>query len=390
MIQIQDKGKCCGCTACKSICPKECITMTPDEEGFLYPIVDTTACINCGLCEKVCPILNKVNIPKQSKTAYVVQTSDIDVLKNSTSGGFSDALYRTILDKGGYVCGCIYDKKWMPYHIITNDYEKLPLFRGSKYAQSNLNDIFVKIKQLLRKDKYVCFVGTPCQVAGLKKYLQKEYTKLITVDLVCRSIPSPALLSAYLKWQEKKYKSQIQYVNHRNKTYGYHHGTLVIRFKNGRTYSGSNRIDPFMKTFHSDVCSRPSCYECVFKTKTRCSDFTVFDSWQPESLSAQIEDNNLGYSNVIIHTNKGWSIFQNMHGIDKWETSAEKMFQFTGGMESETVNRPQGREEFYKKLIIDGFEKTVFDFINITNKDQLIEKIKMILYKIGLLHLIRK
>ena len=386
MIQIQNKEKCCGCTACKSICPKECITMAPDEEGFLYPIVDVTTCINCGLCEKVCPILNKVNVPKESKIAFVVQTSDIEVLQDSTSGGFSDALYKTVLDNGGYVCGCIYDKKWMPRHIITNDYEKIPFFRGSKYAQSNLDDIFVKIKQLLQEDNYVCFVGTPCQVAGLKKYLQKEYTKLITADLVCRSIPSAKFLNAYLKWQEKKYKSQIQYLNHRNKTYGYHHGTLVIKFKNGKTYSGSNRVDPFMKIFHNDVCSRPSCYKCVFKTKTRCSDFTVFDSWQPELLSAQIKDNNLGYSNVIIHTDKGWNVFQNMHGIDKWETSAEKMFQFTGGMESETIKQPSEREGFYKKLTIDGFEKTVFSFVDITNKDQLIEKMKFILYKIGLLH----
>lgn len=390
MIEIKDKEKCCGCTACYNICPRGCISMISDEEGFLYPIVNAELCINCGLCEKVCPTLNKQNLPIESKGSFIVQTQNEEALKESTSGGFSDVLYRYILDQGGYICGCVYDNEWMPHHIITNNFGKLSQFRSSKYAQSRLDIIFSEIEQLLVNNNLVCFIGTPCQVSGLKSYLRKDYERLITVDLVCRSIPSPFLLKQYLNWQEEKNASKIQYLNCRNKTYGYHNGTLVIKFENGKTYSGSNRVDPFMKAFHSNICSRPSCYECVFKTPTRCSDFTIFDCWQPESLSEGMKDNNKGYSNVIIYTEKGYEIFEKLRGIDKWETSPSKMFQFTGGMESKTVNRPKAREEFYQKLEVEGFEKAIYEFISVTKRDRLIEKVKINFYKAGILYLIRK
>ena len=390
MIQLTDKENCCGCTACYSICPRGCISMMPDEEGFLYPIVNVKLCNNCGACESVCPILNKPNLPIESKGAFIVQTQREETLKDSTSGGFSDVLYRYILDQGGYICGCVYDNEWMPHHVVTNDPEKLSQFRGSKYAQSRLDNIFAEIKELLTNSELVCFVGTPCQVSGLKNYLRRDYERLITVDLVCRSIPSPLLLKQYLNWQEEKNSSKIQFLNCRNKTYGYHNGTLMIKFENGKKYSGSNRVDPFMKAFHSDICSRPSCYKCVFKTPTRCSDFTIFDCWQPERLSEKVKDNNKGYSNVIIHSSKGFEIFRELRGINKWKTSSTKMFQFTGGMESKAVIRPEARKMFYQKLIVNGFEKTIYEFIDITIKDQLIEKMKMFFYKIGILYLIRK
>lgn len=390
MIEIKDKTKCCGCTACYNACPKECISMVSDMEGFLYPKVNTTLCINCGLCESVCPILNKPNIPEKSVGSFIVQTQDEDILKESTSGGFSDVLYSCILDQGGYICGCLFDSEWMPRHEVTNNRNQLSQFRSSKYAQSRLDDIYSKIKCLLKSDKVVCFVGTPCQVSGLKSFLQKDYEKLVTVDLVCRSIPSPLLWRKYLNWQEEKYKSKIQYINCRHKTYGYHNGTFLLEFKNGAKYSGSNRVDPFMKAFHSNICSRPACYKCEFKTKTRCSDFTVFDCWYPEKLSKNIKDNNKGYSNVIIHSNKGYKIFEKLKNIEKWEASSTQMFQFTDGMEYKSVKLPDVRKVFYQELMKKGFGKTIDKFINISLGDRVIEKMKIALYKTGILYVIRK
>lgn len=389
MIRIDDKTKCCGCSACLNICPKKCIEMKSDEEGFVYPVVKEDSCIHCGLCEKVCPIKNEVKLPTASKAAYVVQSMDDSVLIESTSGGFSDELYKFVLASGGYVCGCIYDKEWMPHHVITNNIKDLPLFRSSKYAQSRLDGgVFSQIKELLGNEKTVCFVGTPCQVAGLKNYLMRDYEKLITVDLVCRSIPSPLLLKEYLSWQEDRYQSKIELLNCRSKTYGYHNGSLIINFQNGKRYSGSNRVDPFMKAFHNDICSRPSCYDCVFKTPTRCSDFTVFDCWRPESLNAQITDNNKGYSNVIIHTEKGVEIFNALKGICSYETGAKKMFCYTGSMESRSVSKPRERDCFYYELNQYGFSATVNKYVDISVKDRFIERMKYILYKLGVLRLI--
>ena len=225
------------------------------------------------------------------------------------------------------------------------------------------------------------FVGTPCQVAGLKAFLQKDYEKLITVDLVCRSIPSPTLWRRYLDWQEKRYKSKIKKVACRKKTYGYHSGALEIEFENGKRYVGSNRIDYYMKSFHSDICSRYSCYNCNFKTKHRCSDFTVFDCWEPQTVAtAQLCDNDCGFSNVIVHTDKGKDMLYSIKDIFINEADAEKMFCFTGGMESKSIDKKSERETFYKDVDDFGFCNGVKKYVKVSTLDFVIESLKPVKY----------
>lgn len=261
-----------------------------------------------------------------------------------------------------------------------SEIEKL---RSSKYAQSGLNTIFSQIETLLKHDKKVVFTGTPCQVAGLRSFLRKDYTNLYLIDLVCRSIPSPKLWKAYLEWQKEKYGADITAINCRSKTYGYHSGTLTIDFANGKHYSGSNRVDFYMKSFHHDICSRPSCYECRFKTVQRCSDFTVFDSWQPQMVTqAQFDDNNKGYSNVIVRSEKGQKLLNELQGIVTMNADAEKMFFYTGNMESKSIDMPVERAEFYQNIDKFGFEKGIRIACKVTLTDQIIEGLKPIRYKI--------
>ncbi|MEG0663745.1 MAG: Coenzyme F420 hydrogenase/dehydrogenase, beta subunit C-terminal domain [Clostridia bacterium] len=383
MIEIKNKEKCCGCTACYNICPKNCITMEPDNEGFLYPIVDKTTCINCNLCEKVCPIkkCEEINTSKKPK-ACVVQNTSLEILKNSTSGGVIDALNKYVIDKNGFAVGVAYDDDFMPYHEITDKYDNTIKFRGSKYAQSRLNNIFKNILELLNKGELVLFTGTPCQVSGLKSYIQKDYKNLITVDLVCRSVPSPLLFKHYLNWQKKRYKSEIVSMNCRNKTYGYHNGSLVINFKNGKKYSGSNRVDLFMKSFHNDICSRPSCYDCQFKTVNRVSDFTVFDCWKPNIVTNNaINDNNKGYSNVFLHTSKAENIINQLQNIKIWPSNIDLVLEYTGNMESTSIKKNEKRDMFYNVLNKSDFETCIKQFIKISKKDYFIESLKPILLK---------
>lgn len=379
MIDIKDKAKCCGCTACANACPKKCIEMKADEEEFLYPVVDESICIDCGICEKICPIKNKVAVPEKSVGAYVVQSTKKDVLDSCTSGGFADIIGNLVIESGGAVFGVEYDESFMPMHGCAENSDDLKKFRNSKYAQSRLERTFSDVKKRLQDGQLVLFTGTPCQVGGLKSFLRKDYENLITLDLVCRSIPSPLLFSKYLEWQRKKYKSEIKSLSCRNKTYGYHSGSLVIHFESGKTYSGSNRVDPYMKSFHHDVCSRPSCYDCAFKTKTRCSDFTVFDSWRPEVVAEGLKDDNRGFSNVIVHTDKGEMLISKLKNAQVWKADAEKMFEFTGGMESRSVNKPESRATYYKILAESGFAATVKKHVSITLKDCIIESLKPIL-----------
>ena len=399
MISIHKKEDCCGCTACANVCPKKCIVMEPDEEGFLYPQVKKDLCIDCGLCEKVCPVkfppIKKSDEYKDEQLdAVVARTKSKDFLRASTSGGFVNELNLYTLSREGYVCGCVFDTDFLTKHYITNNKEEFIRFCGSKYVQSNLSDCFTKIKGFFYYFVQLCFTGTPCQVAGLKTFLRKEYDNLITVDLVCRSIPGSSLYKKYLQFQEAKYKSKIKKINFRNKTYGYHSGSLTIEFENGKKYSGSNRVDLYMKAFHSDIASRPSCYECKFKTKKRCSDFTVFDSWRPDRVALlPCKDDDNGYTNVILHSEKAKHIIQQLSNLEIYSADADKMFLYAGGMESNSIIKTEKRDKFFRGLqdvSKENFSEYIKSFVSITKKDIIIEKSKSFLYKTGLLRLINK
>ncbi len=371
---------CCGCTACVYACPIMAVKMELDSEGFLYPMVDHNLCVECKKCEQVCPLLTPQKLPEKFEGSVVAQSKCEDVLRESTSGGFVDALCKYVIENKGYVAGVTFDENFMPHHKIVNTYEEAKKFRNSKYAQSNLGNIFSEIKALLNDGEKVMFVGTPCQVGGLKTFIGHN-ENLITVDLVCRSIPSSKLWEMYLDFQTKRYKSSVMNVYFRKKTYGYHSGTLEIEFENGKHYKGSNRVDYYMKSFHSDICSRPSCYECNFKTKHRVSDFTVFDCWYPDLVSENaVKDNDKGFSNVLVHTKKGMEILQNLNEINVYPANAEKMFLYTGGMESKSIDYKENRKVFYNEINKYGFEKAIKRQIKVSFLDRLIEIIKPFYY----------
>jgi coenzyme F420-reducing hydrogenase beta subunit len=327
-------------------------------------------------------VLNRPDLPDTYAAAAVTQSSSSEVLNECTSGGFIDALYRHVLERlNGYAVGVAFDDHYLPEHVITDSYETAKKFRNSKYAQSKLGTVFTDIKQLLMAERTVVFVGTPCQVAGLKSFLGRDYSNLIAVDLVCRSIPSPKLWRCYLDWQEDRYQSKIKQISCRKKTYGYHSGTLEILFENGKRYSGSNRVDYYMKGFHHDICSRYSCYHCPFKTKHRCSDFTVFDSWYPTQVTGEpMQDNNRGFSNVIVHTAKGKALLPEIQDIKIYQADPEKMFNFTGGMESRSIQLPAVRSVFYADLNSIGYINTAKKHVSVSVIDRCIEAIKPILY----------
>ena len=382
-IDTNCKENCCGCTACVSVCPKNAIEMISDEEGFKYPKVDKTKCINCNLCEKVCPYKNKEKYYYYETKGFLIQNKNYDVLNNSTSGGFFDSISKYIVKNKGFVCGATFEDNFVVRHEIYSNMENINKFRESKYVQSDMNNCFIKIKKLLESGNVVCFSGTPCQVVGLKRYLRKEYDNLFTVDFCCRSVPSPILLEEYKKYQESKYKSKIVDFHFRKKTYGYHHGTLRINFANGKEYNGSNRVDLYNKTFHSDKCSRLSCYNCIAKGIQRESDFTIFDSWNPSLLNEHIKDNDLGYTTLFIQSEKGMKLFDEhlKKDFDVYKIDVKNASKLTGGMLENSIKFSDERNNFYKDLIKDGYKKHVMKYINVTLKDYLIEKLKIIIYK---------
>lgn len=198
MIEIKDKSQCCGCNACVQRCPKQCIAMCEDEEGFLYPEVDEAICIDCGLCENVCPVINQADarIPLQ---VYAAKNTDEKIRMHSSSGGVFSILAEQTIKQGGVVFGARFDENWEVKHDYTETIDGVSVFRGSKYVQSKTGDTFKQAEQFLKQNRKVLFSGTPCQIVALKRYLKKEYENLLLVDFICHGVPSPGVWRKYLK-----------------------------------------------------------------------------------------------------------------------------------------------------------------------------------------------
>ena len=398
MINIECKKNCCGCSACMNKCPKKAITMKADDEGFLYPCIDKSKCINCNLCEKVCPIINngkfKVEKNKFSIKSYAIRCNNKETLKKSTSGGFFTPISNYVLDNGGYIVGVTYDEKLNIFHKIidNNSKDELKKMVGSKYVQSDMGTTFSKVKELLEKGKMVLFSGTPCQVEGLLLYLGKEYDNLITVDVICHGVPSQKLWKIYANLKEKKYNSKIKSFNFRNKTYGYHSGSMKLVFANGREYYGSARTDEMLKSFFTEISSRPSCYECKFKKMHHKSDFTIFDCWSASKLNKNIKDDDKGYTNLFINTRKGNEFFNNNLKDEyvMYETDYNKALEMDGIMILNSAIPHKNRDCFYIDLNEETFDSRIRELIPISKKDRILEASKKYLYKMHILQFMKK
>jgi len=309
MIDITDKTKCCGCGSCKNVCPEQCIRMLADEKGFLYPQVEKNNCINCGLCNKICPVMNNKG-NEEEKTAYASYNVDDSVRKVSSSGGIFGLLAENVIKKGGVVFGAAFSSDYKSvYHTGVDNLKDLPKLFGSKYLQSDTGNSFKEAESLLKENKYVLFVGTPCQIAGLKSYLRKDYQRLITADVICHGVPSPQIWSDYSSAQERLSGSKLNGVSFRDKRSGWSHSViLLLRFNDGKeSYRPSNK-DYYIKGFLSNLYLRDSCYDCRFKGKKVSSDITLGDFWGIEKILPEFSDDK-GASAVIINTVKGEEIF---------------------------------------------------------------------------------
>lgn len=209
MISVIEKNNCCGCSACEQKCPKKCITMMEDEEGFFYPHVNKVKCIECGLCEKVCPVIN-VGENEQKITAYAAYVNDKNVRMKSSSGGMFTLFAQKILNENGVVFGAAFDQNFMVHHIYIESEENLSKQQGSKYLQSRIENTYRETEQYLNSGRKVLFTGTACQIAGLKQFLMKEYDNLYTVDVLCHGVPSSKLWKHYLEYQEECYGSSVK------------------------------------------------------------------------------------------------------------------------------------------------------------------------------------
>lgn len=355
MIQISDKVNCCGCNACGDICSKNAITFKTDNEGFWYPEVDKEKCVDCHLCERVCPILqidNLKNNDMEKPVCYAAQSKNLESLFNSTSGSAFATFAEKIYKDKGYVGGAVFNDDFSVQQFISNDKADLEILRNTKYVQSNSEGFFKQVKALLNAGEKVLVCGLPCQMAGLRSFLKKDYENLIIVDLICLGINSPRILPAYLKWQEQKHGSKIVYYKAKNKELGWRQLTTKIVFENGDVEYDKRGTNYFTQGFISThAFARPSCYECKFKGFPRIADITIGDFWGAEKNVGKEYDNDLGTSIILINTEKGSEFYKSV--LPKFKYKQVELKAVTEGNKAllQSLSKPLiNREKFYEDL----------------------------------------
>ncbi|MBE7076191.1 MAG: 4Fe-4S dicluster domain-containing protein [Clostridiales bacterium] len=305
----KDKKDCSGCYACASICPKGCIEMTYDEEGFWYPKINNLKCINCGLCKKICPVLNKKKKEESEPKAYAAYNKDLEVRLKSSSGGIFSVLAEKILDNGGVVFGVGFNKDFEVEHQAIENKEDLSKLRISKYVQSRIGNCFVQAKKFLDAGRQVLFTGTACQIAGLLSYLQKDYDNLFTQDIICHGVPSPLVWKNYVQYREEKAGAKTEQIIFRRKYSDNKKVHFYYKFENGNEHKTIYYRDPMLKLFFLNKCLRPSCHACSFKNKNRQADITLADFWGVKNVAPDMDDDK-GTSLVIVHSQKGQQVFE--------------------------------------------------------------------------------
>lgn len=348
MIDITDKSKCCGCTACVQRCPKQCIVMHEDKEGFLYPKVDTAKCIDCGLCEKVCPVLNVAD-DRLPQKVLVAKNKNEQIRKTSSSGGIFTILAEQVINDGGVVFGARFNEEWDVIHSYTETIEGLAAFRGSKYVQSNIGDSYKKAEMFLKGGRKVLFSGTPCQIAGLKRYLRKEYENLLIVECVCHGVPSPKVWKEYLKEVKANCgANSILDVCFRDKSTGWKSYSVSYKCKSKqdlyKLYSAQYYENPFMQAFLADFILRPSCYSCIAKAGSSGADIALADFWGIENVLPEFDDDK-GCSLLIDYS--GRAPYEN--GCELFAASYDDAVKYNPAV-VRSVNKPLNRDFFFHRL----------------------------------------
>ena len=408
MINIKNKKDCCGCSACVQKCPKQCISLYEDNEGFLYPRVNTVSCINCGLCERVCPVLNQAE-ERTPMEVFAAKNPNEEIRKESSSGGIFTLLAEQTIDTGGVVFGVKWNEHFEAVHAYAETQEALADFRGSKYVQSQTGDTFKQAEVFLKQGRLVLYSGTPCQIAALKLYLKKEYDNLLTVDIICHGTPSPGVFRWYLneelqmtsaRQNDKKPKFsnpsaitsitkadilakeqgfKIKDIRFRDKQLGWKKFSFTLALENlsaiqNNEISISSPLNEnaFLRGFLANIYLRPSCYACPAKSGKSGSDITLADYWGIQSIMPELDDDR-GVSAITINSTKGQNA---LHSTDaELYTAPYEDLCAKNPSLLHSCKIPEKREAFFKFT-----KKTFFNHINRLLKVSLIQRIKWRLY----------
>lgn len=374
-IKLADRKYCNGCSSCAAICPKAAISMIADAEGFKYPNIDTTRCCGCNKCVATCPALNRL-IPRTPMLVYAAKAIDDMVRLASSSGGVFPLLAKEIIGRGGTVFGAGWNKTWRVVHMAVDSEVGLSDIMGSKYVQSDVCNTYSEARCLLDKGQYVMFIGTPCQIAGLKAYLGKDYIKLLAVEIICHGVPSPLAWEKYLEQRIKEsledktsssqcsqsLGAQILRISSRNKKYGWKRYALSVNFANKKVYLRDVQSDIYLRGFLAELYTRPSCHGCLCRELRSGADITLGDYWGVDGRFPSFDDDK-GVSLVLINTLKGMNLFESIScSIVKLESDYSHACIVNPSLAKSVAPHPR-RNQFFRRIGFCEFDNLVTDLL---------------------------
>lgn len=294
--------------------------------------------------------------------AYVAYCIDNKILDESSSGGIFTLISNCIIDKGGVVYGASFNDKLEVVHTRVDKKEDLYKLRGSKYVQSLLRDSYKNTLQDLENDKYVLYTGTPCQIAGLKEFLKKDYEKLYTQDIICHGVPITKVWNMYKFYLNKKYNSELKKISFRDKSKGWQSYLIKLDFENGKIVKERFQDNLYMKAFLNNLILRKSCYNCKYKNKERMSDITLADFWGVTNVCPEMY-NESGTSLVIIYSRKGQELLDTIKKEIRFKCiDLDEAIKYNPAM-IKSVDYNKYKDNFLEELKKNDFKKTVNKFI---------------------------
>ena len=369
MIDKVSVQECAICGACINACPVDAISLDKVHLDFRYPQINEDICIHCNRCEKACPILGNKGKPDEGDPVAFAAKSENDPMRmRSSSGGVFYELADQMLRDGGYVCGAVFDEEFHVKHILSNAKEDMLRMMGSKYAQSDVGYCYREVKDVLEKGCKVLFSGCPCQVAGLRTFLGKEYPNLVLVELICHGIPSDHMLQTYIGMQERKYGARLTRMEFRNKKKGWHNSSVRMEFGHHRTYSKPEAADAYMNGFLGSVTLKPTCYQCHFRNFTAGSDIILGDFWGAE-VELPVDDNK-GISAILVNSGKGMDVLDRCN-LTLTPANVETVIKYNRNLLCSAAPSPQ-RSSFYASADTNGLEEAIRRYL----EESTIQKLK--------------
>ena len=369
MIDKVSVQECAICGACINACPADAISFSKPYLDFYYPQVKEDICIHCNQCEQACPILGNKGKPDEGyPVAFAAKSENDSMRMRSSSGGAFYELASQMLRDGGYVCGAVFDDEFHVKHILSNAKEDILRMMGSKYAQSDMGYCYRDVKDALEKGCKVLFSGCPCQAAGLRTFLGKEYPNLLLVELICHGIPSDQMLQTYIGMQERKYGARLTRMEFRNKKKGWHNSSVRMEFGHHRTYSKPITADAYMNGFLGSVTLKPTCYQCHFRNFTAGSDIILGDFWGAEVELP--EEDNKGISAILVNSGKGMDIIDRCN-LARTPANVETVIKYNKNLLCSAAVSPQ-RSSFYAHADTNGLEEAIRIYL----EENTIQKLK--------------